>query len=228
MPVKLISPGGGSVILDANTTASNYTVNIPAQGGAMLTTGSLSGINASAMSVGTVPRARIPSGSVIQTQYTTSTTRTTMNSTSFSEPSSNYRVLITPSSSSSIIILYYYIPWNPGANYASNTIFNFRAFRIIGGSTTFSLTSTSGSSNGSRNIYSGQAIRPQGYDLNDSLATFFTAIDAPGTTSQCTYGFQAKREGGGNGTMYFGYSSSDNSDWGWDTNINIIAQEIAA
>lgn len=227
MPIKLNSTGGGSVTLDVPSTGSTYTHTLPAETGTLITTASPSGINASALSVGTLPRSRIFSGSVLQTQYVTSPTRTTMNSTSFSEPSTNYRVSITPTSTSSYIILKYYIMWNPGASYASNTIFNFRAFRILSGVTTYSLTSTSGSSNGSRNIYSGQATRPQGYDLNDPINTFFTVIDAPGTTSQCTYGFQAKRETGGNGTMYFGYSSSDNSDWGWDTNINIIAQEIA-
>ncbi len=227
MPIKINSASGGSVTLDVPLTGSTYTHTLPAESGTVITTAAATGINASAISTGTLPRNRIFSGSVLQTQYVTSSTRTTMNSTSFAEPSSNYRVSITPTSTSSIIILKYYIMWNPGANYASNTIYNFRAFRILSGVTSYALTSTSGSSNGSRNVYSGQAIRPQGYDTNDPIATFFTVIDAPSTISQCTYGFQAKRETGGNGTMYFGYSMSDNSDWGWDTNINIIAQEIA-
>ena len=68
MPLKLITSGGGSVILDANTTGSNFTVNVPAQGGAMLTTGSLSGINASAMSVGSIPYERFSAGTVVQYQ----------------------------------------------------------------------------------------------------------------------------------------------------------------
>ena len=69
MPLKLISSGGGSVILDANTTASTYTVNVPAEGGSMLTTGSLSGVNASAMSVGTIPQLRMPAGNVLGMAY---------------------------------------------------------------------------------------------------------------------------------------------------------------
>lgn len=71
MPLKLITAGGGSVILDANSTASTYTVNVPAQGGAMLTTGSLSGINASAISTGTMPKANLPAGSILQVKSTT-------------------------------------------------------------------------------------------------------------------------------------------------------------
>lgn len=39
MPLKLISTGGGSVILEANNTGSNYTVNVPAVNGTAVTTG---------------------------------------------------------------------------------------------------------------------------------------------------------------------------------------------
>ena len=37
MPVKIISSGGGSVTLSANTTASNYTLNLPAASGNIIT-----------------------------------------------------------------------------------------------------------------------------------------------------------------------------------------------
>ena len=52
MPLKLITSGGGSVILDANSTASTVTLNVPAAGGALFTSqgGTISGnvgINAS-------------------------------------------------------------------------------------------------------------------------------------------------------------------------------------
>lgn len=38
MPLKLLSPGGGSVLLQANTTGSDFTVNVPAVNGNMVTT----------------------------------------------------------------------------------------------------------------------------------------------------------------------------------------------
>jgi hypothetical protein len=38
MPIKLISSGGGSVILDAPSTGSNFTVNVPALNGNLVTT----------------------------------------------------------------------------------------------------------------------------------------------------------------------------------------------
>ena len=55
---------------------------------------------------------------------------------------------------------------NPGGNYASNTLFSLRAFRILNGVTTYSVTSA-GASNGSRNAIAGVGFRPEGYDTND-------------------------------------------------------------
>ncbi len=52
------------------------------------------------------------------------------------------------------------------------------------------------------------------------------AVDFPNTTSTCTYGFEFKRETGGAGTVYFGYTQGDNSNWGFDADIVIIAEEI--
>lgn len=37
MPIKLITTGGGSVTLDANSTASNYTLTAPARSGNIIT-----------------------------------------------------------------------------------------------------------------------------------------------------------------------------------------------
>ena len=54
----------------------------------------------------------------------------------------------------------------------------------------------------------------------------FTVIDAPNTTSECIYGFEIKRESGGTGTVYFGYSSGDNNVYGFDADIVIFAQEF--
>ena len=164
-------------------------------------------------------------GTPVQVQYTSSGTRTSVNSTSFTEPSTNYRVAITPKSTASMIKITYFIPMNPGADYATNTIYSLRAFRIIGGSTSYALTSAGGS-NGSRNVFAGITVRPVGYDLNDPMTVTFTVIDFPNTTSTCTYGFDFKRETGGNGTVYFGYSAGDSSNWGFDTDILIIAEEI--
>lgn len=169
--------------------------------------------------------AGVVNSTTIQTKYVSSSTRTTVNSTSFTEPSTNYRVSITPRFSNSLIFLHYYIPVNPGANYQSNTIYSFRAFRSVGGTKSYSLTSA-GTSNGNRNVISGITIRPPGYDVNDPMWINFVSLDLPGTTSNCEYGFECMRETGGTGTLYFGYSSSDSTIFGFDTDILIVAQEI--
>lgn len=104
MPLKLITSGGGSVILDANSTASTYTVNVPAQGGAMLTTGSLSGVNASAMSVGTIPKARMPTGSILQVVQTVKRDAFSTTGTAFVDIT-GFNATITPLFSTSKILV---------------------------------------------------------------------------------------------------------------------------
>lgn len=163
---------------------------------------------------------------VLQTQYVSSSTRTTVNSTSFVEASTAYRAVITPRFSNSLILLAYYIPCNPGANYAANTIFTVRAFRSQGGTKSYNLT-TAGNSNGSRQVFAGRTIRPPGYDLNDPMWVYFPALDQPNTTAQLEYGFEVMRESGGTGTLYFGNSAGDTAIWGFDHDIFIMAQEIA-
>ena len=166
----------------------------------------------------------LANGCPVQVQYTSSATRVTVDSTSFVEASTNYRVAITPKSTSSMIRLRFFIPTN--ADGQSNTIYTLRLFRIIGGTTSYALTSA-GSSNGSRNVIAGSTFRPlNGYDGNDPMPMIIDAVDFPNTTSTCTYGFEFKRETGGSGTVHFGKSSGDNSNWGFDADIVIIAEEI--
>ena len=142
---------------------------------------------------------RYPSGSygpaeltLSQFAYTTSKSQTTVDSTSFVEPSSDYRVTITPSAADAIIRIRFQVPTNPGVNYATNTIYTFRTFRVIDGVTSYDLTSA-GDSVGSRNAFAGLSIRPVGYDSNDMMWANWECIDIPGTTSEVIYGFDFKR-----------------------------------
>lgn len=162
---------------------------------------------------------------VIQTKFVSSATRTTINSTTFVEASEDYRVEITPRFANSLIYLNYYIPANPGASYQANTIYTFRAFRSIGGSKTYDLTSA-GETNGNRMVYAGRSLRPPGYDLNDPMWISFPALDHPNTISSCQYGFELMRESGGTGTLYLGYSATDLAIIGFNHDIVIVAQEI--
>lgn len=162
---------------------------------------------------------------VLQTQYVSSATRvSTTHTTTSTEPSTAYRVTITPTFASSMILLRYYIPVNQ--NSGSNILTTIRAFRIIGGgSKSYALTSA-GSTSGSRQVIAGGVFRPgNGYDNNDQNMVTWDVIDFPNTTSSTVYGFETKPEGGN--TTTFGQSANDNGTWGYDADIVIIAQEIA-
>ena len=165
---------------------------------------------------------------VLQTRYVSSTTRTNIDTTTLVEVSTAYRVTITPRFANSLIVLNYFIPMNPGASYATNTIYTIRAWRSTnGGATrTYSLTSA-GAQLSNRIGMAGVTFRPPGYDLNDPMTQNFFVLDTPGTVSLCTYGFEFRRESGGTGNVYFGYSAGDSTVWGFNTNITITAQEIA-
>ncbi len=73
MPIKLISSGGGSIILDAPSTGSNFTLTVPAETGNVITTAASTGINASAISTGTISSGRLPSSGVSAASLTTGT-----------------------------------------------------------------------------------------------------------------------------------------------------------
>jgi len=164
-------------------------------------------------------------GHVLQVQYVSSGSRVSTSNTypNWAEPSTDYRVSITPTQSNSMIQLQYYVPLNQ--NSAANILTTIRAFRIInGGSKSYGLTS-SGSPQGSRNVVAGGVFRPNnGYDGNDMNMVSFTAIDFPATTSPCVYGFETMPEG--TALVRFGYSGGDNAAWGWDADIVITATEV--
>lgn len=162
---------------------------------------------------------------VLQTQIVSSGTRTTTtHSGGFVEPSTSYRVTITPQFANSMILVKYYVPLNQVS--AANILTVLRAFRSVAGVKNYNLTSA-GAANGSRNVIAGGVFRPQnGYDANDQDMKVWHVIDYPGVTgTSIDYGFESKPEGGN--TTYWGYSQGDNTSWGWDSDIVIIAQEIA-
>lgn len=170
------------------------------------------------------PAPTVLGGAVAQFAYVSSNTKVTIDSTSFVEPSVDYRVIISPKDASNTVKISYQIPTNPGSSYARNTIYTFKAFKIIGGVKSYSLTSAGGSS-GSRNSIAGMAIRPVGFDANDPMWANFEVIDQPGTTSAVTYGFDFKRGTGGSGNLYFGYSACNCATSGFSSDVTIAAEE---
>ena len=76
MPLKLNSFSGGSVTLDSASTSLDFTHTLPAETGTIITTSATTGVNAAALSTGTVPFARLPAGSIVQTVYARTDART--------------------------------------------------------------------------------------------------------------------------------------------------------
>jgi hypothetical protein len=195
MPLKLISSGGGSIILDANTTASNYTINVPAEGGSMLTSGSLSGVNASAMSVGTVPKLRFPTGCVLQVVQTVMSTTTSVAANGTERQISELNSNITPLSSSSKILI--------------TLNLNFCAYQTTYGGY-FKRNGTAigiGDSAGSRQrVGLGLSNTP---DTNQVFSYFYQYLDSPASTSSVAYTFWVNND---NGNSIFINRSQNDSD----------------
>lgn len=171
--------------------------------------------------------AFIGGNNIIQTQILQTNVLTAWSSgdESWSEPNSTYRVSITPRQSNSLIFLQYFVPHNQYTNGANN-LYGFRAYRFSPSAT--ELISSAGQQAGSnrRRMAGGNVRALNGYDLNDHNLDSWIAYDNPGTTSTCSYGFQMYRENSDAGTIYLGYSQSDNVNWGMSTRIIITAMEI--
>lgn len=100
MPLKLLSPGGGSVLLQANTTSLDYTLTVPAQTGNIFTT--TSNLTSTTFT-GALPYGNMPTGSTLQVIQ--NSTSTTVSSTSLSYVDTNLSATITPKYSTSKILI---------------------------------------------------------------------------------------------------------------------------
>jgi len=165
-------------------------------------------------------------GSVVQEVVMETNVLSTFSSVNaWGEPNSNYRLNITPKFSDSLIVLHYFVPLNQTTTGANN-IFVFRSVRYSPNSSHL-ITSAGQQSGSSRMRVAGGGARSQnGYDHNDQNLESWIAYDRPGSTSQCTYGFEMKQESSDSGTIYIGYSSSDNGTWGYASRVIITAREI--
>ncbi len=211
MPLKLISTGGGSVILAANSTASTFTVNVPAEGGSMLT--SASGLNASNMTSGTlptarlptIPRANLPTGSILQvvsvtdrnqSSYTTLDIGTNSNY-GYNEAGFDLTTLdiaLTPTSSSSKIMIMTNI--NLGSYNGQYGVMRLK--RGIGGATPTWSSTDSWMSAG--NSVPGTATQLGSYIVTNRYSHWvathihFQWLDSPNTTSEVKYRFNFRIE----------------------------------
>lgn len=199
MPVKLNSSGGGSVTIDVPSTASSYTLTAPAATATLITTGSSGQV---------IPKAALPTGSILQVVNFVSSTYVGINSGSFT--ATGYTATITPTSSTSKILFLFgctefRVPGNVGAN-----IYLYR-----NGSVLTAIGREFGYSGGGGGTQSNATF---------GLAPSACYLDSPATTSATTYAIYA-RILTNTGTLEFLPNGSATLA---DKNVNITLMEIAA
>ena len=193
------------------TTSSG--VNVTGTMAATTVTGNGSGLttlNASNLSSGTVPAARLPGGlgKVLQVVSTN-------NGTVFSTSSSSYvdvsgqSVTITPSATSSKVLVTLDYTTD---TFGDNTVYS---VQLVRGS-----TAIGNAANGNQMIH----MNANEYDTGG-----FTFLDSPSTTSATTYKLQVKtgtHSGPNGGTIIFNRSQDAGQNNLWKSNITV--QEIGA
>jgi hypothetical protein len=197
--------GTGILTIAAPNTNTDYTLTLPAETGTVVTTGTTTGISASAISTGTLAAARLPAGSVLQVVQNTGVNTNYNISTGGSASQTaytaltDYKVIITPSSASSKILLFASIP-----------------------STGFANTSASAVQLFSRWYRNGTALSDSTmnhYGLNNTYVIHsWSYLDSPATTSSITY------------TVYGSGAGSTVGDYAWrrvSGTCTFIAMEIA-
>jgi hypothetical protein len=174
MSLILQGSTSGSITLQEPAVAGTTVLTLPAVSGTILTTGS---------SGQSIPKAALPTGSVLQVvQGTLSTTFSTTNTTL---TDTGLSASITPTSSSSKILVVVNL------NGVHNSTTNYNVYYTLLRNSTNLTNISNGSGWG---IRSGQNSGRWG---SDSI----TYLDSPSTTSSTTYKVQIASEGGGT-TVY--------------------------
>jgi hypothetical protein len=178
MSLVLVGSTSGSVTLQEPAVAGTTVLDLPAVSGTVLTTGS---------SGQSIPKAALPTGSVLQVVNTTlNGSQTSTTSSSF--VSSGFSLAITPTSSTSKILIFASLA-------ATNTSSTGRAvFTLYRGATQLN-------SNG-LGLYENYSTT--GYD---QVQIAFNYLDSPATTSSTTYTIYFKQST--TGTAYCGNSDGN-------------------
>lgn len=122
--------GTGTFTIASPNSNSNFTLTLPAESGTIVT--GASGLNATNLTSGTIPKARMYAGAVLQVVNATSGTQASTTSTSF--VTTGFSASITPSSSSSKILAFFSANgYQTAAAYDVFTLF--RGATNIGGAT---------------------------------------------------------------------------------------------
>jgi hypothetical protein len=201
--------GSGTLTIAAPNTNSNFTLSLPSETGTIVTTGTTTGISASAISTGTLAAARLPAGSVLQVVSTTKTDTFSTSSTSFVDVT-GLSVSLTPSSASNKIYVV-------ASLCLGGTTFSVNQFRIVRGSTAIAVPS-----DGTWQ-FTGAFYTESGSNAQSAInAPVGTILDSPNTTSSVTYKIQMQTN---NSPVYLN-RRAENADFRGVSTLTIM--EIAA
>ena len=211
MSIVLVGSTSGSITLQEPAVAGSTVLDLPATSGTILT--SASAISASSITTGTLPKAQLPTGSVLQVIQTVKTDTFSTTSTSFVDIT-GLSVSITPTSSSSKILVIANLQIQTTA---TSTI----GCRLVRGATAIFVGDAAGSRPQASAVTNVQS------NYNWSGQSSMTFLDSPATTSATTYKVQIY-EGQGN-TGYVGRTFDDqNSNSSGRVPCQITVMEIAA
>jgi hypothetical protein len=169
-------------------------------------------VNASVATVGTLPTARLPAGSVLQVVSNTKTDTFSTTSTSYVDVTGLF-VTITPTSATSKILITGLV------NYASSSDVGF--FRLVRDSTAICIGDTAGSR------IRATAQKRNSADSADADAAALNFLDSPGTTSTVTYKIQAASSPGGYTTRFNSAGDEQDTNNRGRTASSITVMEIA-
>jgi hypothetical protein len=146
------------------------------------TTQSSTATNASNISSGTLGKARLPTGSVLQVVQTVKTDFFSLGTTGTWTDVTGASVTITPTSASSKVLVMF------AGEYGGQSTDGFAYLRVVRNSTTLSVGDARGSS---RQVTMSAALRNGGGNSTDISRAFGCQIlDSPSTTSATTYKLQ--------------------------------------
>ena len=201
MPVNLVSAGGGTTTLTAASSASNFTLTLPAYTGTILTN-------------------KTP-GTVLQVVQTSKidTTASVVTANTWNEFDTTFRVTITPSAATSKILLTASIS---GAQTTGTVRYKFQ-YSTDGG-TTFSDVSPIPAASGSHSSgHFGYAVNS---DTNQVVTCGMELLHSPATTNTIIYRIQYGQDV--STTYYFNRSIAyPNSFLGGTYTSIYVAKEIA-
>jgi hypothetical protein len=172
MSIVLVGSTSGSITLQEPAVAGTTVLDLPAVSGTILTTGS---------SGQSIPKAALPTGSVLQVVSTTKSDTFSSSAINTWTDITGLTVSITPTSSSSKILITASVQ---GSNTSTNAY-----FRLVRNSTAVGV----GDASGSRSQVSSANIFNSGG--NEMSGSSFQFLDSPSTTSSTTYKIQFITDG---------------------------------